>query len=113
MRAGGPDARAGDQALAAALRFHSRAMSGGILDALTELDPMELDEAVEGYRYLELVKTADEVTSLRGERDRRTDDEFETEADARYGALVPDDATLTEAFERRFEDRPGDFAPAE
>jgi hypothetical protein len=87
-------------------------MSGGVLDALTELDPVELDDAIEGYRYLDLVQVADVVEPLRQECDRRTDDEFEVEADARYAALVPDDAMLVEAFERRLRERPGDFAPA-
>src|SRR3954451_11641516 len=113
MRAGGSDARAGDQSVAALLRFHSRAMSGGVLDALTELDPVELDDAVDGYRYLDLGQVADVVSSLRQESERRSDDEFEVEADARYAALVPDDATLVEAFERRVRERPGDFAPVE
>jgi hypothetical protein len=88
-------------------------MSGGVIDALMELDPVELDEAVGGYRYVAVDGAADVIASLGQEVDLRDDDDFEAEADSRYAAVVPDDATLVAAFERLFRDRPGDFAPVQ
>ncbi len=112
MHAGGLDARAGDQTVAAMLRFHGRAMSSGVVDALMELDPIELDDAIDGYRYIGLDGAADVTFSLRQEVDLRAhEDGFEGEADSRYASVVPDDATLAAAFEQLFRDRPGDFAP--
>jgi hypothetical protein len=111
MEAGGPDARAGDQAVAGVLRFHSRAMSSGVVDSLTELDPVEVDEAIDGLCYLGLDDAAAVVTALRQDFEGRSADEYEAEADARYAAVVPDDDVLLDAFQRLFGARPSDFAP--
>jgi hypothetical protein len=113
MQRGGLDARAGDQAVAAMLRFHSQAMGGGVAGALIELDPMEFDDTIDGYRYLGLNDAADTVLALCHEVDVREDDAFEAEANSRYAALVPRDAVLVAAFEQRFRERPDDFAPVE
>jgi hypothetical protein len=51
MDDGGSTPRAGDVALAALLRLHSRAMSSGLLDAVMDgLDAEEIEAALAGYR---------------------------------------------------------------
>ena len=88
-------------------------MSGGVVEALTDLDPSEIDEALDGYAYMGLNDAAGIITALRQDFAGRSTDEFEAEADSRYAAVVPDDDVLVDAFARLFRERPGDFAPVE
>ena len=58
MKGGGASPAPGDIALAALLRFHSSAMSGGVLDALERLTEAQVGEAVQGFRWFGLDEAA-------------------------------------------------------
>lgn len=104
----------GDRALADMLLAHGYAMNGGVLHAVQDLEPDQLDAALSGYRYfgltaaLELMEDA--RTRIRQGLDDDAADRLESESDARYGE-VGTDAVLAEAFERHYEAHPENFAP--
>ena len=107
----------GDNALAAALRFHSAAMSGGVLNATENLDAAELDGAEAGFAWLGLDPVASVISGVRSEiafglLDDDRADEFEAAADEQYGELLSSDADLESAFRRRLAEQPGAFAGA-
>lgn len=112
-----PDWQPGDLALAAALRFHSQAMSGGVLDAVESSGSDELDASVSGFEWLGLGDVAALVTDVRSEladgalEDDRAE-ELEQAADDRYSELLPSDAELESAFRARLEAEPSAFATA-
>lgn len=109
MGAGGPNALEGDRSLAALLRLHNETMSGGLLHAVTEgLSDAEYSAALDGYGYFGLVDAAEVIstvrtTATRSNLDDDDLDDLESEADARYHAVVPTDQTLVDAFAQRFE----------
>ena len=108
MADGGPAPGPGDTALSAALRLHSRIMSGGLDHALDVLTPEDFASAAGGFRYLQLSDVADLVEQA---QDAPSDDILE-ELDARYSALVPRDQVISDQFEALLQQRPDDFAPA-
>ena len=104
----------GDRALADMLLAHGYAMNGGVLHAVEDLEPGQLDAALSGYRYFGLtgaVELMEDVgRRIRQGLDDDALDRLESESDERYGE-VGTDAVLTEAFERRYSAHPDDFAP--
>jgi hypothetical protein len=116
MQGGGPAPRSGDVALAAALRLHSLAMSGGLVDAVGRLRAAELDAAESGYRWLGLDPAARVVAIVRSEiGDGALDDDdraesLEQRADEAYAQAIPTDQAVVDAFQARFSDDPQAFA---
>lgn len=116
MERGGPEPREGDIAVSALLVVHSQAMSGGLLSAVEEAEPDELDAAEAGYRWLGLDAAAEVVAMVREEveagalDDDDRADQLEVEADEAYDRVVPTDQTLVDAFETRFAEAPEAFA---
>lgn len=115
LDSGGAAPHEGDLALASLLRLHNETMSSGLLHAVTDrLTRGELDRALDGYRYFGLADVATVAESVLNDAFRASDDELdelEAEADRRYGAAVPDDSTLTRAFETTLRADPEAFAP--
>ncbi|GAA4896835.1 hypothetical protein GCM10025789_13350 [Tessaracoccus lubricantis] len=105
----------GDLALAAALVFHGMVMNGGALHAVETIDPEELAEAKDGYRWLGLDQVADLITRIEAEAaalapgDVEAVEDLETSADDDYYALIPDDAALQEALAARYDEEPDAF----
>ncbi|MDX6275340.1 MAG: hypothetical protein QOJ92_2550 [Frankiales bacterium] len=93
-------------------------MNGGVLHGYEVQSEAEVAAAVAAYRYFGLDQAAAAVEWLVAEAsdvdlDSDTDaaERLEVEGDARYAAAVPTDATLVEAFERRYRAEPEAFAP--
>jgi hypothetical protein len=107
----------GDRALAAMIEVHSLAMNGGLLDAVEGLALDEVAAGVAGYRYFGLDGAAEVIEWVANRMADVDPDDFdaveqlESEADRRYAAQVPDDSTLTRAFEAIYREHPGAFAP--
>ena len=107
LEAGGPTPGAGDQALAAALRLHSSAMSGGVLDAVENMTDEELDAAEAGYRWLHVPAASEAIASVRREiADGALDDPdrasaLELSSENHYDEAIEDDAALDNAFRAR------------
>jgi hypothetical protein len=112
---GGTAPEAGDAALAALLSVHSRAMNGGLLDALESTTAEEFSAAVDGYRQFGLGAAAEVLEDVRSRIEEGLDDDdaddLEAEADASYGAVIADDEVIFSAFRERLLSRPQDFAP--
>jgi hypothetical protein len=118
MQGGGTSLRPGDRALADLLRFHSLSMNGGVLHGDEVRSEDEVAAAIAGYRYFGLDQAAAAVEWLVAEAsgvdlegDLDAAERLEVEGDARYAAAGPTDATLVEAFERRYRAEPEAFAP--
>lgn len=114
----GPNRAAGDIALRALLSVHSLAMNGGLLHSVVNHSQEELEEAAAGYRYFGLGDAAEVVESVVRRAaaidldvDPDAAERLEAEADDRYAAVIPDDSTLADRFERLFRQRPEAFAP--
>lgn len=110
--------RAGDIALAAALGFHSSAMSGGVLDAVEGRTAESLSAAESAFTWLGLESVAQIIADVRSEIDAGAldDDEraeqIELSADERYNAIIPSDAALHSAFRVRLVEMPEAFSAA-
>lgn len=104
----------GDRALADMLLAHGYAMNGGVLHAVEDLEPDQLDAALSGYRFFGLTAAVelmeDARMRIRQGLDEDAADLLERESDERYGE-VGTDALLAEAFERHYEAHPDEFAP--
>jgi hypothetical protein len=117
MAGGGPAARGGDASLASVLSVHSMAMSGGLLNAVEQANPDQLEAAEAGYRWLRLDTAADVVAMVRREietgalDDEDRADALEARADDDYGRVVPTDQALLDAFRTRWSEDPDAFAP--
>jgi hypothetical protein len=103
---GGPNALAGDIALASLLALHGMVMNGGIEHALETLEPMKYEAGVAGYEYFGLSK----VAALLRRAQRAGSLELER-LDEEYGTLIPSDQTIDLFFEQRFQSAPWAFAP--
>jgi Domain of unknown function (DUF4375) len=118
----------GDRALQALLLVHGQIMNGGLLSALDYIEPEAFERAEVGFAYFgldnvtELLRRAYAVafpdgpveTELREDYTIDLPDSVHAELEAldrRYSELIPRDQTLADAFERRFVERSGDFAP--
>jgi hypothetical protein len=116
MSSGGPAPRQGDASLASVLGVHSLAMSGGLLNAVEQATPDQLDAAEAGYRWLQLDAAADVIGMVRREietgalDDDDRADALEGHADDEYGQVVPTDQTLVDAFQARWIEVPDAFA---
>ena len=116
LESGGPTPGAGDRALAAALRLHSSAMSGGVLDAVEHMTDEELDAAEAGYRWLHVPAASEAIAAVRRaiaegallDPDRASALEMSSEDD--YDKAIEDDAALDSAFRARLQTDPGAFA---
>jgi hypothetical protein len=109
---GGSDPRAGDRALAALLIAHGLTMNGGVLHAVECLTPSEMSDAQSGYRFFGLDAVADLLSRAR--RVFEADDDLasqESLLDRQYAALVPNDSSVAERFEKHWRENPSDFAP--
>ncbi len=117
MAGGGREPREGDSALASVLAVHSMAMSGGLLNAVEELSPEQLDAAEAGFRWLRLGAAADVLAMVRREvQTGALDDEdraeaLETRADTDYALVIPTDQTIVDAFGGLLAEVPTAFAP--
>ena len=94
---GGRQAREGDTALAALLVVHGMIKNGGLEHAF-ELRPEELERGLAGYRFFDFTEFANLLESLAASTDREGDG-----LDARYGDLVPTEASIEAALERKLE----------
>lgn len=116
MGGGGASPAPGDIALAALLRFHSLAMSGGVLDALERLTEAQVGEAAQGFRWFGLEAAATFLESAfeqwrSGEHSHEIEETMEAQFDADYSVAIPSDGTIASAFGERFSDNPLNFAP--
>lgn len=110
--------RSGDIALAAALEFHSSAMSGGVLDAVEGRTAESLSAAESAFIWFGLESVAQIIADVRFQIDLGAldDDErveqLELSADERYNAIIPADATLQAALRMRLVEKPEAFSAA-
>lgn len=110
--------RSGDIALAAALGFHSSAMSGGVLDAVEGRTAESLSAAESAFTWLGLESVAQIIADVRSAIDvgALDDDEraeqLELSADERYNAIIPTDDALQAAFRARLAEKPEAFSAA-
>lgn len=117
MATGGPRPRKGDAALASVLGVHSKAMSGGLVNAVEQSVPDHLDAAEAGFRWLRLETAADVVAMVRREIEAGALDDndraeaLELRADDEYGQGIPTDHTLVNAFRTLLVEEPTAFAP--
>ncbi len=107
LEAGGSDPREGDTALSALLLLHGMVMNGGVDHALEALNEAQYRSAVEGFRYFGL----EEAAAVLEEAKDATELQLE-QYTVQYGAIVPDDSTLTHAFQLKLLSSPQDFADA-
>jgi len=105
MDFGGATPRAGDIALADLLRFHGRAMNGGVDHAVETLGHTQLMASARGYLYFGLVEVA--AILRRSAVEASVIDLL----DAEYDRSVPDDSALVQAFEAKLRSSPNDFSP--
>ncbi|NYG07915.1 hypothetical protein BJ986_002402 [Phycicoccus badiiscoriae] len=116
LEGGGPTPGVGDEALAAALRLHSSAMSGGVLDAVQHMSDEELDAAEGGYRWLHVPAASEAIAAVRREiaagalDDHDRASALELSSEDRYAAAIEDDAALDNAFRARLGTDPDAFA---
>jgi hypothetical protein len=112
---GGESPGIGDAALATALAFHGLAMNSGVLDAVerTSADHARIEAA---FQWLGLQPIAALLASVREDiaagaldGDERAE-ALEREADERYSATLPSDATLEAVFRDRLNENPNAFA---
>jgi hypothetical protein len=114
---GGPEPREGDTAVASVLAVHNMAMSGGLLNAVEQFSPEQLEAAEAGFRWLRLGAAADVVAMVRQEvKAGALDDEgrseaLEMRADDAYSLVIPTDQTIVDAFEVLLAQVPTAFAP--
>jgi hypothetical protein len=114
---GGPSPGPGDAALSAVLRFHSLAMSGGVLDALECLSRVQIGEAVQGFRWFGLDEAASFLEAAfdqwqSADRTPEVEVAMEAEFDPGYSMPIPSDDTIATAFRGRYAEDPLAFAPA-
>jgi hypothetical protein len=109
---GGLDARSGDQALVAVLRFHRLALRDGVEAAVFDMDPVEIQETIDGFRFFGLPGVADQICSLDVRVQPLDVSHVDSEAQAWYVSVVDEEA-LRSAVGSFLESRSGDFAPVE
>lgn len=102
---GGPTPLEGDVALAALLAVHGMVMNGGTDHAIEVLDAFEFAAGVAGFRYFGLLEAASMLEAAQMPQADHLD------LNARYGALIPNDSTLVEAFKAKLLVSPAVFAP--
>lgn len=111
---GGANARAGDRALADALKIHGLVMNGGVHHAVQAVGEVEVQAAAAGFEYFGLRAIAEVLQRVRDDPKLRVwSDATEEEANRLYWAVLPDDGELVARFEQRFRDKPTDFGPVD
>jgi hypothetical protein len=111
---GGRNARAGDTALANALKVHGLVMNGGVHHAVQAVSETEVQAAAAGFDYFELRAIGEVLRRVQHDpKLREWSDATEEAANRLYWAVLPDDGELIARFERRFRDKPTDFAPVD
>jgi hypothetical protein len=111
---GGRNQRPGDRALADALKVHGLVMNGGVHHAVQAVGKDEVQAAAAGFEYFGLRAIGEVLRRVQHDpRLREWSDATEEEANRLYWALLPDDGELVARFERRFLDKPADFAPVD
>lgn len=116
LESGGSTPGAGDTALAAALRLHSSAMSGGVLDAVDNMTDEELDAAEAGYRWLHVPAASEAIAAVRREIAAGALDDpdrasaLELSSDDHYDEAIENDGALDNAFRARLATDPDAFA---
>jgi len=103
---GGPSARAGDRALAAAVLAHGLVMNGGVAHALESLSAEEVEQACAGFERFGFVALAD--LFRRGVAE--DDEEAELAADAEYWKHMPTDQPLMDRLLADIGAQPNDYA---
>lgn len=110
----GRDARAGDWALADALKVHGLVMNGSVHHAVQAVDEGEVEAAAAGFEYFGLRAIADVLRRVQHDPTlREWSDATEEEANCLYWAVLPDDGELVARFERTFRETPADFGPTD
>lgn len=108
-----PQLREGDAALSAMLLFHGLAMNGGVCHAVECLTPVDLDAAIQGYRFYgldEIVPMVEAAQNMPTDVDDAG--ELEGRLDREYAARISDgDAGLVRRFEEHFAAHPEQYAP--
>jgi hypothetical protein len=97
--------REGDFALAALLRVHGMVMNGGLEHAFDVFEPLEFDAGIAGFRYFGLDDHANLLVCVRPLNEEEQDEL--TPKYSEYG----EDEVLQQAFEKKFENHPEQFAP--
>jgi hypothetical protein len=109
---GGANARAGDRALADALKVHGLVMNGGVHHAVEVAGEVEVQAAAAGFEYFGLHAIGEVLLRVQSDpRLRELSEATEEEANRLYWAVLPDDGELVARFERKFRNEPADFGP--
>ena len=99
----------GDRHLGALLLVHGVVMNGGPNHAADSCAAAELAAAVEACRYFGLDALGSLIRELPAASGDAGDEDAEDRLSAAYYRLVPDDSTLSGAFEARYARAPEDF----
>lgn len=111
-KTGVPASTPGDSALESMIVFHSVAVNGGVLHAIEHFTPEKLEKVKDGYRYFGIVSIPDLISFAQASIQEGEDLEaLEEVLDDRYSAKIPDDATLSQAFEVHYQRCPESYAP--
>lgn len=86
--------------------------NGGPNHAADGCEPAEITAAAEACRYFGLDRLAEVMLQLPAAASGYEAEDVEDRLSDAYYELVPDDATLVEAFEARYAAAPEDFDPA-
>ncbi|MES2325103.1 MAG: hypothetical protein V4633_22845 [Pseudomonadota bacterium] len=107
-----PGSAPGDSALEAMISFHGVAMNGGVLHATECFTSEELEKAKASYQYFDIVRIPELICAaqalLQGGEDL---DAHEEAFDQKYSEEIPDDVTLSKAFEAHYKRSPDSYAP--
>jgi hypothetical protein len=109
---GGVNARAGDRALADALKIHGLVMNGGVHHAVQAVGEEGVHAAAAGLEYFGLGAIGEVLQCVQNDpKLREWSDATEEEANRLYWAALSDDGELVARFERTFRDKPTEFGP--
>jgi hypothetical protein len=93
--------------------MHGLIMNGGVHHALDFLSEAEVEAAISGYEYFEVASALTAIQTVLNDSSLRDwNDSNESKANMLYYDVIPDDAVLVAAFNRRFAMSPGDFDKA-
>ncbi len=101
----------GDRHLGALLQVHGMVMNGGPNHAADSCDPAEIAAAADACRYFGLDALGSLIQELPAASSDSDDEDAEDRLSDAYYQLVPDDSTLSGAFEARYTKAPDDFDP--
>ncbi len=101
----------GDRHLRVLLLVHGMVCNGGPNHAADSCEPAEISAGAEACRYFGLDGLAALMLQLPAAASGYEDEDVEARLTAAYCELVPDDATISDAFEARYAEAPEDFDP--